>query len=231
MDPRCPHKEPFILGGQAFSAEEIIARLTPFVQARRIARIEEVVADRTYSIVPVTEGLYDRGNVSAVIRSAEALGFQALHNIDTSEKFRKADRVTQGAEKWLDIEIWHDTAECIRHLKALGYRILATHFDDAIPLSAIDATQPAAIVYGNEAEGVSNTLLELADERVFVPMLGFTQSFNISVAAALSLYHFQQERIRRLGSNGDLDAETRRLLKASFLLRSITAADEILLRA
>jgi tRNA (guanosine-2'-O-)-methyltransferase len=225
----CPHREPFMVGGVPFTARAVIEGLEPFLLEERGQRIREVIAARTYSVVPVMEGLYDRGNVSAVLRSAEALGFQAVHIVDSSEAFKQANRVTQGAEKWLDIRVWGATPACVDALRAQGYRILATHFEDAQPIDEVDFTVPTALFFGNEKEGVSRELLDRADGRVVIPMAGFTRSFNISVAAALGLFHIQEDRKRRLGRQGDLTDREQELLTASYFLRSVASAQAILL--
>jgi len=229
VNPLCPHSEPFWIEDEAFTAREIQELLLPYLTTDRHARIAQVIAQRTYSIVPVTEGLYDRGNVSAVMRSAEAMGCQALHIIDTSKAFKEAKRVTQGAEKWVDIRLWRDTPACVAYFRSQGYRIVVTHVSDATPIAEVPFDIPTAIFFGNEKTGSSESLLGASDARVLVPMQGFTRSFNISVAAALCLYHIQQDRIRRLGSHGDLDEETRHVLTASFYLRGVPNAERILL--
>lgn len=228
MISRCPHSEPFEIGGHAFTAAEIIEALAPMLLEERRRRIDAVIAERTYTIAPVLEGLYDLGNVSAVLRSAEALGFQAVHIVDSSPEFKAANRVTQGAEKWLDIHIWPDTQACVAHLRDRGYRILATHFEDARPIEDFAFDAPAAIVFGNERDGVSPEMLASADARLIIPMPGFSRSFNISVAAAIALYHIRRDRIARLGCHGDLDASERRILTASYYLRSVANAESIL---
>ena len=228
MPSLLPHAESVVLGGVSYTPQEVIDVLGPLLTDERRARIAEVVAGRTCTVVPVVECLYDRGNVSAVVRSAEALGYQCLHNIDTSEKYRHAGRVTQGAEKWVDMAVWQSTGACLDHLREKGYRILATHFEDAQPLSAFDFTRPTALVFGNEKDGVSGAVLEAAEARVVLPMAGFVRSFNISVAAALCLYHVQQDRIRRQGFHGDLTPSERERLVAEFHLRSLNYGDRIL---
>ena len=226
----CLHPEHIELDGETFSAAEIVEVLGAYLTSERRERIAAVVAGRTYSVVPVMEGLYDRGNVSAVLRSAEALGYQAVHNIDSCQNFKEAKRVTQGAEKWLDITVWEQTAPCLAHLRERGYRILATHLEDAQPITDFAFDVPTALIFGNEKEGVSEEALAAADARVVLPMSGFTQSFNISVAAALCLYEIQQDRIRRMGTHGDLsDAEQVRLTAALYL-RSIEFAEHALLK-
>ena len=180
MPSRFIHPEPFEIGGHQYAAAEIIDGLTPYLTPERRKKIERVVAERTYSVVPVLEGLYDRGNVSAVLRSAEALGYQAVHIIELSEKFKKAKRVTQGAEKWLDIRTWERTSDCLKHLRACGYRILAAHVEDAQPITEISFAEPTALFFGNEHGGLTAEVLQDADAHVVVPMAGFTRSYNIS---------------------------------------------------
>lgn len=231
MDRRCPHRDPFEIEGEFFGPDEVMEILRPHISPERIARLEAVVRGRTYSVAPVMEGLYDRGNVSAVMRSAEAMGYQSIHIIDSSEKFKHANRVTQGADKWLDAREWPSTSACVEQLRAWGYRIVATHFEDAQPIESLDWSIPSAIVFGNEHAGVSAELLEKADLGMYIPMHGFVQSFNISVAAAITLYHVRQARQRQLGSHGDLDEETRRVLLASYYMRSMPTSEKVLLRS
>ena len=225
---RFPFQEPFEIGGRAFSAAEVVARLAPKIRRERRERIAEVIASRTASIAVVMEGLYDRGNISAVLRSAEALGYLSVHVVRTQKKFRQADRVTRGAEKWLRVHESRSTAAALLDLRGRGFRILATHFDSAEPIDRFDFSVPTAIIFGNENAGVSDEALGLADARVVVPMSGFTQSFNISVAAALTLYHISRDRASR-GLGGDLNDDERRILTAEYYLRSVRRAKELLL--
>ncbi len=186
------------------------------------------VNGRTCNVVPVLENIYDRGNISAVLRSAEALGFQCAHVIEVpGDKFKNSARVSQGADKWLNVQQWRSeipgqaTRDCVKELKANGYQILATHLDDrAQPIADIDVTVPTAIVYGNERDGISKEMIELCDQTVIIPMKGFVQSFNISVAAAISLYHISREREMKLGYQGDLNDAEKEILAAEFSLRS-----------
>ena len=227
MQPRFPHPEPFNLAGKSFTADEIIAVLSEYLTEDRRAKIARVVAGRTYSVVPVLEGLFDRGNVSAVVRSAEAMGCQSLHVIETAKKFKKAIRVTQGAEKWLDLTTWQATAPCVTWLRDRGYRIAAAHVEDATPITEVSFAEPTALFFGNEHDGLSSELLDTADVRVAVPMSGFTQSYNISVAAALAFYHITRDRTDRLGAHGDLTEHEQRCLTASYYLRCVDYAEHL----
>ena len=231
MSSRFAHPEPFEIGGRQYDAAEIVDTLGPYLTPERREKIQRVVANRTYSVVPVLEGLYDRGNISAVLRSAEALGYQAVHIVELSEKFKKAARVTQGAEKWLDIRSWETTAACVAHLRDSGYRILAAHVEDAVPIAEVSFDEPAALVFGNERDGLTPEFLDAADLRVVVPMTGFTRSYNIFVAAALALYHIHRDRCERLGAHGDLSESEQRCLTASYYLRCVDYADNLLKQA
>ena len=230
MKPRFPHTTPLKVGNLEVSPEQILELAAPFLTPERLNRIEQVVANRTYSVVPVLENIYDRGNISAVMRSSEALGLQAVHVVELSERFKSANRVTQGADKWLDVVRWQSSKECALDLKSRGYKIYATHLEAAVPISEIDWSQPSAIVFGNEKDGVSKEMLELCDQAVIIPMLGFVQSFNISVAAAISLYHIYQDRLRRTGKHGDLSEEEKRTLMALYCIRSAKNPERLLNR-
>lgn len=187
------------------------------VTPERWARIQTAVDNRRPQTAVVLEDIYDRGNTSAVMRSAEAFGIYQLHMIELGEKFKESKRVTQGAHKWLDSKKWKSTASCIGQLKSQGYRVYVTHLDaQAKPLSEVDMSQPFAIAFGNEKDGASPEILQLADERVYIPMQGFVQSFNISVAAALCFYH-----IHLFAKKHPMSVDERLRLQALYLTRSI----------
>lgn len=224
-----PHPAKFKIGSRELSAQQVIDVLNEFLTPERQAKVAKVVEERTYAVVPVLEDIYDRGNTSAVLRSAEAMGFQAAHIIELGEKFKSSNRVTSGADKWLDVVKWKSTRECVEHLKSKGYRVLATHLDaKAKPIEQIDFSTPVAWVLGNEKEGISKEMQELADETVIIPMNGFVQSFNISVAGAISFYHIHRERIRLFGKNGDLTDEQKLILKAQFYLRTPDSPEQLI---
>ena len=209
--------------------QQVIELLLPHISSDRIHRLQSVVRERTDTIATVVEGLINRGNVSAVMRSAEALGFYKFHVIEGGEKFKNSTRTSQGAEKWLDVQTWASPAECIGYLKNAGYTVVATHLSDqSVPIDELDFTQRTALVFGNEAGGVSPETLALADQLSIIPMTGFVQSFNISVAAAVALYHAYRDRIRRQGYNGDLTDEERLDLLARYCVKGVKNAEKIL---
>ncbi|MDX1741901.1 MAG: RNA methyltransferase, partial [Rhodothermales bacterium] len=221
-----------VIRGESFAPEKIVELLSPFISDDRAARIHEVVGQRSRSIVTVVEGVVNYGNASAVMRTAEALGFFEFHVIAGDQPYKQSRRTSQGAEKWLDLRVWDDTAGCIRALKDRGYRIAVTESGpDAVSVSELDFTQATAIVFGNEVEGVSKELRESADVTCRVDMQGFVESFNISVAAALVLYQAFQDRTGRLGRNGDLSSPERRSLEAHYLIRAVQNAEAIVLES
>ncbi len=224
-----PAEGRFVFGGRTFDADEIIAALSDLLTPERRARIEDVLDGRTCRVATVVEGLINMGNVSAVMRSAEALGFQPFHIITGGAQFKDSKRTSQGAEKWLDIHEWQTPTDCVAHLRDDGYRIVITHLDDtSVPIDHIDFTRKTALVFGNERDGITEEMVDLSDARCVIPMSGFVQSFNISVAAALGLYHARRDRIVRQGTHGDLTEPQRRSLRAAYYLRSVKNAHKIL---
>lgn len=210
---------------------DVLTHIFPLLTPERQGRMFDVVKGRTGTVIPVLENLYDRGNISAVLRSAEAFGLYQVHMIELGEKFKESQRTTAGADKWVETPKWKSTRSCVEHLRGQGYRIVATHLSaDAKPIEAIDFTQPTALVLGNEKEGITSEMAELADDRVILPMFGFVQSFNISVAGALAFYQVVQDRVKRRGGQGDLSPEQQDILRAVYSLRTLDSAADILFR-
>ena len=210
------------------SPREVLEHVFPLLTPDRQQKIDRVVQGRCFDISVVLESIYDRGNISAVMRTAEGLGFANFHIIETFEKFKEANRVTQGADKWVETKKWKSTKEFIRFAKDNKIRICVTSLEAAKPIHEVDFSTPLALVLGNEKSGASAEIIEAADERVIVPMPGFVQSFNISVAGALCLYQIYQDRLKRRGLVSDVTPEQIEILKAHYALRTLESAEEIL---
>lgn len=193
----------------------------------RLDRIEAVLSGRTYGLSVVLEALYDEGNMAAIMRTCDALGVQRVNLLSLGE-FKLERKITQGAHKWLDVHQYTHPRACFDALRADGYRIVATHLEGSVPIDAIDFSVKTALVFGNEARGVSDDVVRLADARVRIPMTGFVQSFNVSVAAAIALHHGQRERARLLGPNRGLSPAQAQHLRARFYRRSVRHSDLIL---
>jgi tRNA (guanosine-2'-O-)-methyltransferase len=229
-----PHVDAFDLaagsggGSGIVDAATLITTLSREVTPERFDRIAAAVAARVYGVLPVVEGCYDMGNLAAVCRSSDALGIGAVHCVmSAGDRYKRSARAASGAEKWLDVRLWRDTAECVRGLRGAGYTVLATHLGErarTAGVADVDWTRPTAFILGNEKAGVSDAALAEADGCVVVPMHGFVESFNISVAASLIMYEARRQRDAAYGAAvGDLCAEQRRLLTAEFLLRGVVS--------
>ncbi len=189
---------------------------------RRAARFRQIVSQRMDGLTVVLESLYDPGNRSAVYRTAEANGLLDVHvvNPDAAVK-RHARQVSKGAEKWIHIHEWETAEPCVSSLKANGYDVFVADLRAARPLRSIDFSRKVALVFGNEKNGITDEMRGLADGGFIVPMRGFAESYNISVAAALAVSHARQARERALGALTDIDPVRRDALLLEYAERGI----------
>jgi tRNA (guanosine-2'-O-)-methyltransferase len=194
-----------------------------FLIPERKARIDEVVANRTRTLTVVMEAFCDPQNVNAVLRTCEANGVQEIHVVEGPMKpYGRNKKISQNADKWLDVRRWRSTAECLGNLKSEGFAIYATHLGDGSrSLEALSFLSKVALVFGNEQRGVSNEALRLADALYAIPMLGFVQSLNVSVAAAVSLARAVERRIAERGRHGDLAPEEAQQLRERFYVLAV----------
>lgn len=164
--------------------------------ARRFYRIAKALHQRQLDIVAALDGVHDQHNLSAVIRSADAAGFGRVIWFPDLRKPEKLNpEVSKGSERWVQLETVNSLSERLKDLKQQGYKIAATHMAHAaVDFRSIDWTTPWVVVFGNEQSGCSQSTLELADANIFLPMMGFVQSLNISVAAAVTFYEIQRQR-------------------------------------
>ena len=201
--------------------EAVCAALEPMLTEARRRKIAEVIAARSSSVVPVLDGLIDPHNVAAVLRSAEAFGVQEVHLIRSPQPFLASQRVAQGTQRWVDVVEHASAAACVAGLRTRGYRVYVAAMDGDVPPDALAALSRVAIVFGNEHAGVSDELRGLADGAYTIPMRGFVQSLNVSVAAALTMFAATRDR------PGDLTGEQRLLLRARFCMASVPRAHAI----
>ncbi len=169
---------------------KLLAYLQTFLTERRRNLFDKVLSERTRHITVVVEDVYQLHNTSAVIRSCESFGIQELNVIEEVNVKRIDREIAMGAQKWVDVQRHTNTKECIHSLKTKGYRIIATTpHQKAYPLDNFDITDKAAIFFGRETEGLSQEVIDMADDFIYIPMVGFTESLNISVSAAITLQH------------------------------------------
>lgn len=180
--------------------EELYAQLTAFISDNKRALFDRIAPTRMRHVTVVLEDIYQSHNASAVVRTCDLLGVQDIHIIENRNAYTLNPDVTLGSSKWVDMHRWREradnTMECVRSLKAKGYRIAATSpHGDSVELKDLDLSTPIAFCFGTELEGLSKELLAAADTRVRIPMHGFTESYNISVSAAIVLFNVT-ERLR-----------------------------------
>ncbi|GFR41232.1 hypothetical protein Agub_g1905 [Astrephomene gubernaculifera] len=226
-----PYSNDFVLeDGRVVDAATVVRLLSPFALEERVQRIDNVIANRTFSVLPIVEGLYDMGNLAAVCRTADALGYGAVHCINKRDsKYKASQRTAAGADKWLDIKLWDSTSDCLAAVKAAGYQVITTHLSaSSVTIQQVDWTRPTAFVLGNEKHGVSAEAVAAADACAVIPMAGMVESFNISVAAALVMYEAQRQRLERRGAHADLSEEQRVALKAVMLTKTVKESSSVL---
>ncbi|MBU2492614.1 MAG: RNA methyltransferase [Bacteroidetes bacterium] len=163
----------------------------------RLNKIVNVANSRQASLRVVIENVHDPHNVSAIFRTCDAVGVPKVSLLYTYEEFPKISKVTSAsAFKWVEKEKFKSTKECYDELHKQGFKIYASLLNEkAVNLYDIDLTEKVAIVMGNESRGVSEEAAELADECYYIPMRGMIQSLNVSVAAAVTLYEAQRQRV------------------------------------
>ncbi|MFO0585743.1 MAG: RNA methyltransferase [Anaeromyxobacter sp.] len=209
--------------GPAEAGERPALGAPDFLVPERKARIDEVVAGRTRTLTVVMEAFCDPQNVNAVLRTCEAFGVQTLHVIEGPMKgFDRNKKISQNADKWLEVTRWKTTRECLEKLRADGFAIYATHLDeDKQPkeLGELGFSGKVALVFGNEHRGVTDEAVSLSDATYAIPMHGFSQSLNVSVAAAISLAKAVEKRRAERGRHGDLtEAEAQALRDRYYVL-------------
>jgi tRNA (guanosine-2'-O-)-methyltransferase len=162
----------------------------------RIEKVERVLSQRQADLRVVLEGVTIAHTASAVIRTCDAAGVLYLDLVAPNpELLHFNEAISTRADKWLEIAVHPTPAECLEPLKKAGFEIVATHLGhDTVPYTDIDFAKPVALVFGSEANGISDDCLAFADKVVRIPMLGMVQSLNLSVSVAVMLYEALRQR-------------------------------------
>jgi tRNA (guanosine-2'-O-)-methyltransferase len=208
-----------------------MAVLADVTGEQRLARMKRVIDNRTRNLAVVLEEVHDPHNIAAVLRSAESFGVQEVHIMHSSGRAKISDRITQGCEKWLDLSFYKDVELGVKTLRDKGLALYVASFTPrSVPLDELDFSRPAALVFGNEHQGTSEFMEREADSVFTLPMFGFSRSFNISVAVALTIYTAVQKRIELFGRSGDLPDEEKTALLAEWLKHNVRGSEHILAR-
>lgn len=215
--------------------KRLIAYLGQFVTQDRYERLEDVLGKRTRSIVVVLEDIYQPHNASAVLRSCDGFGVQDVHIIENRNRFNVSRGVTIGADQWLTLHRYGNaqeegtdyTEQCLSELKEQGYKIVATTPHEAdVRIDQLSVREDLAIVFGAEYEGLTPTAMESADHFARIPMVGFSESFNISVSAALVLYELSR-RLREERDDWELSDREQTTLMLQWLKQSIRGSGKL----
>ncbi|MGB0679710.1 MAG: TrmH family RNA methyltransferase [Polyangiales bacterium] len=211
---------------------QIIAALAPRVTAARLGRMQQVIAARTRRITLVLDDLADPHNAAAILRSADAFGVQDVTFVGRKHAPVAARAVAKGAERWLTLQRFADVDSCAGRLQACGYRIAVAAMGATLsPQDLADVGAPIALVFGNEHAGPDPRWQAHAHCNFAVPMVGFVESLNVSVAAAATLAVLRPRLVHPRQPQSHLsDAEQQRLL-AHYLLRSVRGAHLLLAAA
>ncbi len=206
--------------------------LEGFVSERRLGRLKEVLDERTNHLSIVLEDVYQSHNFSAVLRSADIFGVQTINFIENRNKYKISEDVSMGATQWLSLNRYqkheNNTKACLSELKEKGYKIVATSLHkNSVTMQELDVAKPIALVFGTELTGISTDVEEVADEFIKLPMYGFTESFNISVCAALCMYELST-RIRKEVPNYHLTTTEREDIYIEWLKASVKKHDLII---
>lgn len=169
---------------------EFLSHISP----EKLARMRQVLIQRTRYVTVVTEEIHYAHNASAVMRSAECFGVQDLYAIQGRNSFSAYTGIARGSYKWMSLHHYKSAVDCYANLKEKGYRIVATspHATAKLPRD-VSLDSKIALVFGNESWGLSKAAIDMADEFIAIPMVGFTESLNVSVCVSICLYDLMQK--------------------------------------
>lgn len=208
----------------------LLEYLETYLTDSRRAKFEKVLPERTKHFTVATEDVYQLHNTSAVIRSCDVFGIQEV-NIIEEQNSKTIDReIAMGAQKWVDLNRYQSVNDCISDLKQKGYQIVATtpHTNDTL-LHEFDVTKKACFFFGRETEGLSQAVLDAADCYLKIPMVGFTESLNISVSAAIILQHVTT-KLKQTDINWKLTNQEKLEKRLDWVKKTIKSYDEIVAR-
>jgi tRNA (guanosine-2'-O-)-methyltransferase len=211
----------------AYVLQEFYKIITP----NKVNMFERIAAQRTKHIVVGVENIQQDHNASAIMRSMDCLGFQELHLIEKNNTYQFQRDIALGAARWLAVEQHQEGPEpvlnAIAQLKSKGYRIVATSpHHKAKTHQTINLDQPLALFFGAEKHGISEQLLQNADDLLHIPMHGFTESFNLSVSAAIIL-NALRTRLEQSNINWLLSKEERTQLKITWCERILNGGPQL----
>ena len=204
--------------------------LQNFITEERKQRFLEIISQRTNHFTVAMEDVFQMHNTSAVVRTCEVFGVQQAHSIEGRYGKRLDEKIAMGAQKWVDVFRYDDTQKCIDTLREKGYQIVATTpHKDAYLLNDFDISKKRAFFFGTEKEGLSEKVLAQADTYLKIPMVGFTESLNISVAVAIVLQQLT-DKLRRSNIKWQLTDEERYSVLEQWTKISVRNVNDVIKR-
>ena len=201
----------------------ILQQLRPYVTEARQQRIEQVIQHRLNSIQLALECPSDINNAFAAIRTAEVLGVTHIHLIAPEGTSLIARHITQGASYWVSIHYYDTLADFLTYVNLHQLYLVGGVVTATTPLAQVSVTQPLCIFMGNEHRGLSDAAQQACHLRYVIPMVGMTESMNLSVSAAISLYDVtQRKRAMLLPKTSDLSSQEQEYLRAHYFLNSVS---------
>jgi len=210
--------------------QQLLNYLETFISPERKIRFEKILEERTKFVTVAIEDVFQLHNTSAVIRSCEVFGIQEAHVMEGRFGNRLDKNIAMGAEQWVDVKRYGSTAKCLERLKNEGYKIVATTpHDESCLLQDFKLDSKTALFFGTEREGLSEEVLKNADTLLKIPMVGFTESLNISVSAAIILQHLRVQ-LNESEFQWQLSADEKSEKLLDWTKKSIKSIDDILKR-
>jgi len=208
--------------------QKILDHLQEYLTPRRKALFEKVLAQRTNHLTVVAQDVYQLHNTSAVVRSCDVFGIQNIHVIEENIPRRIDKEIAMGAQKWVDINRYTSTTDCLKSLKEKGYQIVATSpHEDSHLLDDFDVSKPAALFFGTEKDGLSQEVMSEADATIKIPMVGFTESLNISVSAAIILQSLTT-KLKNSDITWEFTEEEKDQIRMDWTKKTIKNSEEII---
>lgn len=203
--------------------------LEEFMTENRYQTLIDAVNQRTKYITICAESTFHPQNASALMRTCEAFGLQSMHAIEALCPYQPNVRIVRGTDKWLDLNKYETTSEAVAELKAEGYRIVATtpHSGDTTPESFDVTAGKFALVFGTEHAGVSQEIIDIADDFIRIPMYGLVESLNVSACASILVYMLSS-RVRESGVDWTLDEHEKKRILFDWMCESVKDSKRIL---
>ena len=211
---------------------KLLDHLESLITENRKLTFDKVLSNRTRHFTVVLEDIYQKHNTSAVVRSCDIFGIQDIHIIENKYNSYVSNQVAKGAQKWIDFYEYNseefNTQTCIDNLRTEGYQIIATtpHTDSCL-LQNFDISKKSAFVFGVEKAGISDYMMKEADGYLKIPMVGFTESLNVSVAAAIILNDLST-RLRHSNINWKLSEAEKNEKRLDWCKKTINNVDQII---